>query len=576
VRDTALTEALRRLAAEAATRFSSLVAGGDEIPFDVAEDEGPDSLFYRYVPLTARYVADRTEEVRSLPAFESARDAVVEAGVAAPYLEARGRSVPEDERVRADAMLLAFVAALWDGSADFALDIPRLDRALQSLDAETREIEQSDLMIVPLVGLRMKIARLDLPIGVRIVRAKDIEAPIEAMRSEGMNREPWEPQFIAVAEQGPESEEPAEALRQLRDLISVMRLFKEGGLGLGPYAFVPTGEDSWRRLATGAAPTRSGGYDLSEAEAEDLARLASELEVRPGPRGSLAWAIRRFEMGCERPSAVDGLSDHLLALQAVLEGEGPVGASLPMRVAALIAEPEDRPQTSRRLEDIQLLERALITGAPAEELDLEEDTVAGHAAWLEEALRAILRSAALGAHGADIGAAADETLIAAGLIAGEVSEEQMGSGAEWDLVADDEDFEDANGEEEIRVTDERDELLESEARAASGEEIRVIAAVQADDPPVAEEQAEAEHDDEPVPQADGDEQGTVGRDWLGDVERADGATLEWPAAEIDEPAPGERERIDTPRVRHLFPVPEDADWEVRELDYDRRETANGR
>jgi hypothetical protein len=421
----------------------------------------------------------------------------------------------------------------------------------------------------------MKIARLDLPIGVRIVRAKDIEAPIEAMRSEGMNREPWEPQFLAVAEQGPESEEPAEALRQLRDLISVMRLFKEGGVGLGPYAFVPTGEDSWRRLATGAAPTRSGGYDLSEAEAEDLAKLASELEVRPDPRGSLAWAIRRFEMGCERPSAVDGLSDHLLALQAVLEGEGPVGASLPMRVAALIAEPEDRPQTSRRLEDILLLERALITGAPAEELDLE-DTVADHAAWLEEALRAILRSAALGAHGADIGAAADETLIAAGLIAGEVSEEQMGSGAEWDLVADDDDFEDANGEEEIRVTDERDEMLESEARAASGEEIRVIAAVQADDAPVAEEQAEAERDEEPVPQADGDEQGTVGRDWLGDVERADGATLEWPAAEIDEPAPGERERIDTPRVRHLFPVPEDADWEVRELNYDRRKTANGR
>ena len=31
---------------------------------------------------------------------------------------------------------------------------------------------------------------------------------------------------------------------------------------------------------------------------------------------------------------------------------------------------------------------------------------------------------------------------------------------------------------------------------------------------------------------------------------------------------GNRERVDTPRVRHLFPVPEDADWEVRELDYD--------
>ena len=158
----------------------------------------------------------------------------------------------------------------------------------------------------------------------------------------------------------------------------------------------------------------------------------------------------------------------------------------------------------------------------------------------------------------------------------EVDESVYGSRDEYP-DADDEDFEDANGEEEIRVTDERDELLESEARATSGEEIRVIAAVGADDPPPVEDPAEAEHDDEPVSEAgDGDERGTGGRDWLGDVERTDGATLEWPAAEIDEPAPGERERIDTPRVRHLFPVPEDADWEVRELDYDRRKTANGR
>ena len=40
-------------------RFSSLVATGDEIPFDVAEDSGESTLFYRYVPLTARYIAER-------------------------------------------------------------------------------------------------------------------------------------------------------------------------------------------------------------------------------------------------------------------------------------------------------------------------------------------------------------------------------------------------------------------------------------------------------------------------------------------------------------------------------------
>ena len=42
-----------------------------------------------------------------------------------------------------------------------------------------------------------------------------------------------------------------------------MHLFKAGSVGLGPYAFAPTGEDRWARLATGAPATRSGSYELS-------------------------------------------------------------------------------------------------------------------------------------------------------------------------------------------------------------------------------------------------------------------------------------------------------------------------
>ena len=59
--DPVLDEALKRLAAEASTRFSSLVAAGDEIPFDVAENNGDSSHFYRYVPLTSRYISNHLE-----------------------------------------------------------------------------------------------------------------------------------------------------------------------------------------------------------------------------------------------------------------------------------------------------------------------------------------------------------------------------------------------------------------------------------------------------------------------------------------------------------------------------------
>ncbi len=52
--------------------------------------------------------------------------------------------------------------------------------------------------------------------------------------------------------------------------------------------------------------------------------------------------------------------------------------------------------------------------------------------------------------------------------------------------------------------------------------------------------------------------------WLDEVE-VEESTLDFPAIEGDV---SHRDRIDTPRVRHLFPVPENADWEVSELKYD--------
>ena len=185
--DFLLNEALKRLATEAATRFSSLVASGDQIPFDVAEDAGSDSPFYRYLPLTARYVAEREGELRSLPAFDPACDAVEEAGVAASYLEARGEAVPAEPGERAARMLTIFIASLWDGSTEFSLDRARLDNALAVLDAEARDADEADVLIAPIVGLRMAPARLQLPHGVRVVRVEDraCQVPAPGSRSRG-------------------------------------------------------------------------------------------------------------------------------------------------------------------------------------------------------------------------------------------------------------------------------------------------------------------------------------------------------------------------------------------------------
>lgn len=524
VRDRLINDALTRLASEAAIRLSSLVAGGDQIPFDVDTDSGDDSLFYSYRPLTSEYVRGRDAELRGLEAFGPARDAVAAAGIAPVYLEARGEPVPSDPGERAAQMLVVFLARLWDGSTELSLDHERLRNALTVLEAETRGVEEADVLIAPLVGLRMPLPRLQLPHGVQIVRADAIEAPTEAKLSGGMGRAAWEPQFLAIAEQGEGSESAEAAMQQLHELISVMHLFKAGSVGLGPHAFAPTGEERWARLATGAPSTRPGGYELSEEEAIQLAEFASTLEARPDPDGALSWAVGRFELGCGRDTALEGLSDHLLALRAVLDGHGPVGASLPMRASALIADQTfDRIEAREQIEHALELERSLMNGAPS-------TPGLALASWVEEGVRRILRDAALGELSADLNTAADETLIATGLEAGDGT--IVGTPTDW----------------EIPDTGEVEETVRSDHAA--------------------HHESEHEHDGQPTrilePIPGEDEIRITATPWLDEVEAPD-STLDFPAIEGDLQ---HRERIDTPRVRHLFPVPEDADWEVSELKYD--------
>jgi hypothetical protein len=555
VRDPLLNEAIRRLAAEAATRFSTMVAGGEQIPFDVAEAAGPDeALFHSYVPLTARFVREHEAELRALPAFEPARDAVDVAGLAGSYLELRGESVPAEPGERAARLLTVFVASLWDGCTEFSLDRERLENALAVLDAESEDVDEADFVAVPVVGLKMPGMRLPLPHGAQIVRADAFEAPLEALRSEGMGREAWEPQYFAIAEQGDGPDSAGAALAQLRDLVSVMRLFKPGGIGLGPYAFVPNGEAGWRRIATGAPAPRDGGYRLDEDEAGQLAELAETLEARPDPAGPLAWAVRRFELGCERPSALEGLSDHLLALRAVLDGQGPVGASLPMRAAALIADGStDRLDARERVEAAMELERAQMGGAASGEREL--------AGWVEDSVRRILREAALGELGADLNEAADETLIATGLDSGDasiaVAEEPDAEEIEPEPVPTPSPASGGRGFDRIAIktsTTVGGEAANSEEEHEMSQDTRIL---------------------EPVPAED--EIRITATNWLEEVEedsRVEVAetTLDFPAVDGDVE---HRERIDTPRVRHLFPVPEDADWEVRELKYDHYERHTG-
>src|SRR6185295_11751016 len=134
--------------------------------------------------------------------------------------------------------------------------------------------------------------------------------------------------------------------------------------------------------------------------------------------------------------ALEALNDYLLALRYVLEGGGPADLGLAMRVAALCAEPEQRPEIKAIVDRGLALERELWSGEPAPAGD-GAPTAAETVAAIEELARAILRDAACGHLGADLRATADEILLADGLAVGEGETTQRGGSEEWDLPVDD-------------------------------------------------------------------------------------------------------------------------------------------
>jgi hypothetical protein len=138
--------------------------------------------------------------------------------------------------------------------------------------------------------------------------------------------------------------------------------------------------------------------------------VAPELAHTRAPaigRPELAWALARFEMGCERSSELEALSDHLLALRALLEPEGPASGLLAGRLAALCAVPEERAGLTRRMLKAIALEREVITGAAVEHASCEAlvAELAGH-------LRAVLRDVLSGHLPPDLVSCADSLLSA--------------------------------------------------------------------------------------------------------------------------------------------------------------------
>jgi hypothetical protein len=412
VRDRTLHSILEAFTADAAAQLSAETASGAEIPFEVIDAQGrPGRVpLYCYRPLTTDFIGERLGLLSALPTYAPAARALAGLDRITDYLTQRGEPrVPGEPRERADVALLSLLGRVFADRSDFTFDPVRFELAFSELERALYDGRAVTVVIAPLLGVALDHGTEEVALGegLSLVRGDTLaDAPADAVWGEAE-----EPQVLAMLTTSQERsmQPPVSVARaRFRRVLTALRLFERGGYALGPLAWTRTDTGPWRPVAFGGSG-RPRLLTLIRGEQEDELRAFINLVARRQPSGGeLPWALARFEMGCERLAPFEALTDHLLALRALLEPEGPQSGRLAQRLAAICAKPEHRAALAERTARAISLERAVVAGlAPAQDGGdrlIEE---------LSEHLRALLRDTLCGHLAQDLVAVADELLAEA-------------------------------------------------------------------------------------------------------------------------------------------------------------------
>jgi hypothetical protein len=418
MRSSQLQAALSAFIEAAGAQLQADVQAGAEVQFELEPRTGRrgavGASLYCYRALTAEFIAARMSELERLPSHDDASRLLAGFDGLNGYLASVSAEPPRGElsrRVRA-----AMQALLWevfDEQSDFEVRPERLHAALERLHTSALAGAGAITLVATLHGLTISSPELRLTRGLTIARADVLDelpegalAPAERSPGEGA---PGQGHLVVALDAG--AGEPLEAIAGgravLKDLLRALRLFGDGRVTLGALGWVRIGGGRWGALALGAGG-RPHGMLVVTAEHEDELRAFCNLVSRRAPDGNeLAWALRRFELGCERPSPFESLTDHLLALRVLLEPEGPASGLLAGRLAALCATPEQRMALTERVLAALALEREVINGTATPHASLHE--LAGSMA---DHLRALLRDVICGHLDEDLVGLADHLLLA--------------------------------------------------------------------------------------------------------------------------------------------------------------------
>jgi hypothetical protein len=290
----------------------------------------------------------------------------------------------------------------------FGFEPAYFEAAYADLERALYEGHCTATVIAPLLGVALDSGTVEIKLdeGLSLIRADALpDVPAEAVWGE--SEEPNVLAVLAIDQERTQRPPVSIARARFRRILTALRLFERGGYALGPVGWARTEGGRWRSVSVGFSG-RPRLLTLVPAAQEDELRAFYRLVARRAPAPELAWALARFEMGCERLAPFEALTDYLFALRALLEPEGPASGRLGQRLAVICARPEDRGVLCERAAQAIALERAVISGvAGAGEDPGRPDALVDE---LAEHLRAILRDALCGHLDADLCAMADELL----------------------------------------------------------------------------------------------------------------------------------------------------------------------
>ncbi len=441
------------IAAAGSKQLAKRAAEGAPVPFDLVEvpASGGGAPLFSYRPRTRDFVEEHVASLHALTQWSTAVNVLAGFDGLGDYLLTHGeRHVPIDPRERADLALRVMLATMHADSGDF---IHTPSRAADAADGLARCLLAGRIqgtVVVPLLGVRLEAERLEIEDGLVIVRDDTIEDLPRDARSPVRSR-PGTVVVVSSLEDPARAAALAQARPRLRALLTALRLYDHAAPALAPVAWSRMRGDGWASHPfVGTCARATGTLQIAEDHADAIRGFCALMAQRTIHSGSAAWALRRFELACERADHGEALTDVLLGLRGLLEADHVGSGALADRLAALCAAPGDWDGMRDRVQIAEALEIALMQGRT-----VDPSRTRALALELRGHLRALLRDIACGHLPLDLVELAEQHL--AHEAAGSDDLAALAFEAEADAALDLSGYELSGREAEVVVHDTRDQ-----------------------------------------------------------------------------------------------------------------------